>query len=65
VACSAVGLATVPAATLLLVAYGYVPLCPLGWLTRPLRIRWFGPGAVAPRRDHLPSVFFLTDHGDR
>jgi len=65
VACSAVGLATVPAATLLLVAYGYVALCPLGWLTRPLRIRWFGPGAVAPRRDHLPSVFFLTDHGDR
>lgn len=57
----AVGLATVPAATLLVVAYGYVALCPIGWLTRPLRVRWFGPEAVAPRRDHLPSVFFLTD----
>ena len=61
----AIGLATVPAATLLAVAYGYVALCPLGWATRPLRVRWFGPGAVAPHRDHLPSVFFLTDDRDR
>lgn len=59
------GLVTVPAATLLFVAYGYVALCPLGWLTAPLRRRWFGPDAVAPRRDHLPSVFFLVDEGDR
>ncbi len=56
-----VGLATVPEATLLLVAYGYVALCPLGWITSPLRRRWFGPDAVAPRRSHLPSVFFLVD----
>jgi CDP-diacylglycerol--serine O-phosphatidyltransferase len=61
----AIGLATVPAATLVLVAYGYVALCPLGWLTAPLRRRWFGPEAVAPRRDHLPSVFFLVDGDDR
>ena len=60
----AVGLATVPAVTLLVVAYGYVALCPLGWITRPLRIRWFGPDAVAPKRDHLPSVFFLVERGD-
>lgn len=59
-----VGLATVPAATLLVVAYGYVALCPLGWITSPLRRRWFGPDAVAPRRSHLPSVFFLVDSGD-
>lgn len=60
-----IGLATVPAATLLLVAYGYVALCPLGWVTSPLRRRWFGPDAVAPRRSHLPSVFFLVDDADR
>jgi CDP-diacylglycerol--serine O-phosphatidyltransferase len=59
------GLVTVPAVTLVLVAYGYVALCPLGWITAPLRRRWFGPDAVAPRRDHLPSVFFLVDEGDR
>lgn len=60
----AVGLATVPEVTLLAVAYGYVALCPLGWITRPLRRRWFGPDAVAPERSHLPSVFFLTDRRD-
>ena len=60
-----IGLATVPAATLLAVAYGYVALCPLGWLTAPLRRRWFGPDAVAPRRSHLPSVFFLVDDAER
>ena len=59
------GLATVPAATLLVVAYGYVALCPLGWATSPLRRRLFGPDAVAPRRSHLPSVFFLVDDADR
>ena len=61
----AVGLATMPETTLLVVAYGYVALCPLGWITRPLRVRWFGPDAVAPHRDHLPSVFFLVDDADR
>jgi len=54
-----------PETTLLVVAYGYVALCPLGWITRPLRVRWFGPDAVAPHRDHLPSVFFLVDDADR
>jgi CDP-diacylglycerol--serine O-phosphatidyltransferase len=60
----AIGLATVPAITLLVLAYGYVALCPLGWVTSPLRRRWFGPDAVAPKRSHLPSVFFLTDRRD-
>ena len=59
-----VGMAVAPAATLLVVAYGYVALCPLGWLTRPLRVRWFGPDAVAPHRTQLPSVFFLVDDRD-
>lgn len=57
----AAGLVTAPAATLLVVAYGYVALCPLGWATRPLRRRWFGPDAVAPPRHTVPSVFFLVD----
>ena len=30
---------------------------PLGWLTRPLRRRWFGEAAVAPPRTRMPSVF--------
>lgn len=60
-----VGLATVPAATGLAVAYGYVALCPLGWATAPLRRRWFGADAVAPRRPRHPSVFFLVEDGDR
>ncbi|MCU1372109.1 MAG: CDP-diacylglycerol--serine O-phosphatidyltransferase [Ilumatobacteraceae bacterium] len=60
----AVGMAAAPAPTLLVVAYGYVALCPLGWLTRPLRRRWFGDDAVAPHRTHLPSVFFLVDDRD-
>ncbi len=60
------GLALVPVGTGLVIAYGYVALAPLGWLTRPLRVRWFGPDAVAPPRHHVPSVFFLVDdHGQR
>lgn len=62
------GLATIPAATGIFVAYTYVAIAPLGWLTRPLRIRWFGPDSVAPPRPHFPSVFFLVprdvDGGD-
>lgn len=56
-----VGLATVPAATGIAVAYGYVAVAPIGWLTRPLRRRLLGPDAVAPPRRNLPSVFFLVD----
>lgn len=48
-----------PGVTGLIVAYGYVALAPLGWLTAPLRRRWFGPDAVAPPRHYFPSVFFL------
>jgi CDP-diacylglycerol--serine O-phosphatidyltransferase len=51
------GLATAPGATGLVVAYGYVLTAPLGWLTRPLRLRWFGEDAVAPPRTRMPSVF--------
>lgn len=62
----ALGLAFVPVGTALVVAYSYVALAPLGWLTAPLRRRWFGPDAVAPPRHHIPSVFFLVDErGDR
>ncbi|TQM58212.1 CDP-alcohol phosphatidyltransferase family protein [Humibacillus xanthopallidus] len=50
------GLIFFPGATALTVAYGYVLTCPLGWLTAPLRRRWFGPEAVAPPRRRLPSV---------
>lgn len=60
------GLVFVPVGTALFVAYLYVALAPLGWLTAPLRRRWFGPDAVAPPRHHLPSVFFLVDErGER
>jgi CDP-diacylglycerol--serine O-phosphatidyltransferase len=48
-----------PAITGLVVAYGYVALAPLGWLSRPLRLRLQGEDAVAPPRHHYPSVFFL------
>jgi CDP-diacylglycerol--serine O-phosphatidyltransferase len=58
------GLATVPAATGIVIAYGYLAICPLGWLTRPLRARVFGPDSVAPPRHHVPSVFFLNDSPD-
>ncbi|CAN5401955.1 CDP-diacylglycerol--serine O-phosphatidyltransferase [soil metagenome] len=54
------GLAFVPVGTALFIAYTYVALAPLGWLTGPLRRRWFGDGAVAPPRHHIPSVFFLV-----
>jgi CDP-diacylglycerol--serine O-phosphatidyltransferase len=64
VALALVGFATVPAATGLVIAYGYVALCPLGWATAPLRRRWFGEDAVAPTRHHIPSVFFLVDDAD-
>jgi CDP-diacylglycerol--serine O-phosphatidyltransferase len=56
-----VGLAIVPALTGCFVAYGYFLVAPIGWLTRPLRARWFGPDSVAPPRRQLPSVFFLTE----
>ncbi len=59
------GFATVPAATGLAVAYGYVALCPLGWLTAPLRRRWFGVAAVAPPRHALGSVYFLSGDSGR
>lgn len=64
VAVLVVGFATVPAATGLLIAYGYVALCPLGWITGPLRRRWFGPDSVAPPRHQVPSVFFLVRDPD-
>jgi CDP-diacylglycerol--serine O-phosphatidyltransferase len=51
------GLALVPAATLLVVAYAYVLTAPLGVLTRPLRARVFGPDSVAPPRQRQQSVF--------
>lgn len=59
-----VGLALAPVPTLVAVAYGYVAAAPLGWLTRPLRRRLWGPGAVAPPRATMPSVFFLVDRPD-
>lgn len=52
------GLATAPAVTGCVVAYGYVLSSPVGWATAPVRRRLFGPGAVAPPRHRLPSVFF-------
>lgn len=48
-----------PALTGLVVAFGYVALAPIGWLTRSPRRRLFGDEAVAPPRHHYPSVFFL------
>ena len=52
-----VGLATVPAATGLALAYFYVLTAPLGVLSAPLRARVFGPDSVAPRRTRQQSVF--------
>src|SRR6478752_2281240 len=52
----AVGLALFPGATGMALAYGYVLTCPLGWVTAPLRRRWFGEDAVAPPRTRMPSV---------
>lgn len=51
-----IGLAINPGATGIVLAYGYVLTCPLGWATASLRRRWFGPDAVAPPRTRLPSV---------
>lgn len=59
------GLSFRPAYTGLALAYGYVALAPLGWLTAPLRRRWFGDDAVAPPRHDVPSVFFLTASDSR
>lgn len=60
------GLALVPVGTGLVIAFGYVALAPLGWITRPLRVRLFGPAAAAPPRHDIPSVFFLVDdRGER
>lgn len=53
----AVGLATVPAATGLAVAYCYVLTAPLGVISAPLRARIFGPESVAPPRTRQHSVF--------
>ncbi len=53
----AAALVLVPGYTGLVVAYGYVLTAPLGWLTAPLRRRWFGDDSVAPDRHRLPSVF--------
>ena len=61
-----IGLATVPAVTGCVVAYGYVASSPIGWATGPVRRRLLGPDAVAPPRHRMPSVFFPTpdDAGD-
>ncbi|WP_426571835.1 CDP-alcohol phosphatidyltransferase family protein [Aquihabitans sp. McL0605] len=64
VALLVLGLVLAPEATGLVVFYGYAALCPLGWITAPLRRRWFGPDAVAPTRGHIPSVFFLVEDAD-
>lgn len=56
VAAVVVGLLLAPGPTGLVLAYGYVLTSPLGWLTAPLRRRWFGPDAVAPPRHAMPSV---------
>ena len=52
------GLATIPAVTGCVVAYGYVLSSPLGWATASVRRRLLGPESVAPPRSRLPSVFF-------
>lgn len=52
----AVGLFFWPGVTGMVLAFGYVLTCPLGWLTAPVRRRWFGEDAVAPPRRRLPSV---------
>ena len=57
------GLASFPGTTALFVAYGYVLTCPLGWVTAPLRRRWFGPDSVAPPRTRLPSVIMPAEAG--
>ena len=56
-----IGFTFIPAITGCLVAYGYVAVSPLGWLTGPIRRRLFGPDSVAPPRHKLPSVFMPID----
>ncbi|MDC5697396.1 CDP-diacylglycerol--serine O-phosphatidyltransferase [Intrasporangium calvum] len=51
-----VGLVLVPRTTGVAIAYGYVLTSPLGWVTAPLRRRWFGADSVAPPRVRMPSV---------
>ncbi len=61
------GLVVAPGVTGLVVAYGYVLTAPLGWLSAPLRRRWFGGETVAPPRTRMPSVFLPgtpSDDGD-
>ncbi len=59
------GLATVPAATLLVISYTYVLTAPLGVITAPVRRRMFGDDAVAPPRVRHQSVFLpVNDDGD-
>ncbi|RNL59958.1 CDP-diacylglycerol--serine O-phosphatidyltransferase [Nocardioides marmoriginsengisoli] len=59
------GLAFVPAATMLVVAYSYVLTAPFGVITAPLRRRIFGPDSVAPPRVKQQSVFLpLHDDSD-
>ncbi|MEP7333717.1 MAG: phosphatidylcholine/phosphatidylserine synthase [Terracoccus sp.] len=60
-----IGLVLRPGATAVVVAYGYVLTCPLGWATRPLRLRWFGEQAVAPPRHRMPSLIMpIADEAD-
>ncbi|MFV0532421.1 MAG: CDP-alcohol phosphatidyltransferase family protein [Cumulibacter sp.] len=59
------GLATYPALTGAIVAYGYLLVCPLGWITAPVRRRLFGPQSVAPPRHKLPSVLFPDDNDEQ
>lgn len=61
----ALGLAVVPAATFLFVAYAFVLTAPLGVLTAPVRAKIFGPQTVAPPRHRLRSVFLpITDEDE-
>jgi CDP-diacylglycerol--serine O-phosphatidyltransferase len=59
-----VGLAVIPVFVLCAVAYTYVALAPLGWITRGVRTRLLGPEAVAPPRHKVPSVFFPEEPTD-
>lgn len=59
-----IGFTFIPAITGCVIAYGYVAVAPLGWLTAPVRRQLFGPGAVAPPRHKLPSVFAPVDDTD-
>ncbi len=56
------GLVLDPGRTGLVIAYLYVLTAPLGWATRSLRSRLFGPDSVAPPRTRMPSVFAPAFH---